>query len=85
LAFCTGALHWHYTDDGTNAQFVSPAVARPEVVVTVTANASVTVPGLAPGVTATLAFQTCTVDLQHDWQPRYTKLQSEVWNEDEGR
>lgn len=63
---------------------VSSFIVRPEAQVIVTAQGNVTVFGAAPGVSSTrLTLASCSLDLKQDWQPIYTKLKFDVWNEDE--
>jgi hypothetical protein len=41
-------------------------------------------PPVGPGAAGTrLALTSCTLDLRQDWTPAFTKLQFDVWNEDE--
>ncbi|MGE3843953.1 MAG: ExeM/NucH family extracellular endonuclease, partial [Vicinamibacterales bacterium] len=63
---------------------VNNLIVRPEAIVIVTAQGNVTVFGAAPGVSSTrLTLASCSLDLKQDWQPIYTKLKFDVWNEDE--
>jgi hypothetical protein len=77
----------------TNADFTAGALTNTAIVAgdppagpagSITAQATVIVPGAGPAITDTrLALTACMIDETQDWTPVYTRLQFDVWNEDE--